>query len=75
MVERNTTSRGTKTTPPSELLELQRLTLGDLATFTRKARERGNTAAKITLANMRQARHKRALSLRATFRVLDGGKT
>lgn len=62
-----------KTTSPSELMEAQRLTIGDLVVFKRRASE-GNVSAQITLANMRQNRNQRALQIRSSFRLVQGGK-
>ncbi len=66
------TSPGT-TKPLSELMEAQRLTIGDLVVFQRRAR-RGVVAAQQALANMRQNRHNRAVQIRSTFRLIEGGK-
>jgi hypothetical protein len=54
-------------------MEAQRLTIGDLVVFQRQARG-GNTSAQITLANMRQNRHQRAIQIRSSFRLVQGGK-
>lgn len=64
-----------RTTAPSDLLETQRLTIGDLVVFTRKAADpKASTNVRIALANMRQNRHQRALQIRKSFRLLPGGK-
>ncbi|WP_156936490.1 MULTISPECIES: hypothetical protein [unclassified Mesorhizobium] len=62
-----------KTTSPSELMEAQRLTIGDLVVFQRRAR-RGVVSAQMALANMRQNRDRRAVQIRSSFKLIEGGK-
>lgn len=62
-----------KTTSPSELMEAQRLTIGDLVMSKRLA-AKGHVNAQMALANMRQNRHQWALKIRSSFRLMQGGK-
>ncbi|ESX98696.1 hypothetical protein X747_14580 [Mesorhizobium sp. LNJC384A00] len=54
-------------------MEAQRLTIGDLVVFQRRAR-RGVVSAQMALANMRQNRDRRAVQIRSSFKLIEGGK-